>query len=409
MRGFHTAVTLFLVILAAIPRVFSAEAPSADLKAVVNGNTQFALDLYSKLKETTEANLFFSPYSISVALAMTYGGARGNTAKEMENSLHFTLKEKTHLAFAELDTRLDEVQRKRKVQLHIANSLWPQKDYRFLPEYISLIKQHYGVSITPLDYTKAVEEACRIINKWVEDETKEKIKDLIRKGGLNPLVRLVLVNAIYFKGDWASQFDPKQTANINFTLLNGEKKRVPMMQQKGKFRYREIEKAQLLELPYIGKQLSMIILLPQDPNGLSDIENQLSERKLDSWFSNLTEEEVKVYLPKFKITWGTFELNDQLKALGMRDAFVFSRADFSGMDGTKDLYISLVLHKAFVEVNEEGTEAAAATAVTMKVGGRLPRIRTFKADHPFVFFIRDNTTGSILFLGRVVDPSKKEE
>ena len=397
-----TAVGVLMTMLFAVSPTL-AEKDSAVPNSIVSGNTAFALGLYSVLKKE-KGNLFFSPYSISAALAMTYGGARGDTAKEMKNTLRFPPDEKrTHLAFAELNATFDEVQKKAKVQLHIANSLWPQKDHVFLPEYLTLMKQHYGSSITPVDYVKATEKARKTINTWVEDKTDEKIKDLIRQGDLDPQTVLVLVNAIYFKGNWASQFDPKRTKDADFTLLNGKKQQASMMYQKGKFRYKEIEGVQVLELPYVGKQLSMILILPGKPSGLPELEAQLSVENLASWLSSVREQEVGVYLPRFKITWGTFELNKPLKALGMRKAFG-SAADFSGMDGTKTLFIGLVLHKAFVEVNEEGTEAAAATAVGMKLNGGL----TFRADHPFVFLIRDNATGSILFLGKVLDPNKKK-
>jgi len=406
VQRIQTPVAILLAILCAISLAL-AEEQSADLKSIVEGNTAFALDLYSVLKKE-KGNLFFSPYSISAALAMTYGGTRGNTAEEMEKALHFTLgAKKTHPAFAEIDATLSEVQKKGKVQLHVANSLWPQRDYPFLPEYLTLTKQHYGVSVTPVDYVKATEKARKIINKWVEDETKKKIKDLIRQGDLDPLTVLVLVNAIYFKGNWENQFDSDYTTESDFTLFNGKKKQVSMMYQKGIFGYRELKDVQVLELPYVGKQLSMFIILPRNARGLRNIENNLTEGNLRSWISRLPREEVLVYLPKFKITWGTFELNKPLTALGIKDAFVSGRADFSGMDGTKTLFIGLVLHKAFVEVNEEGTEAAAATAVVMKRGA--PQTLIFRADHPFLFMIRDNTTGSILFLGRVVDPSIKGE
>jgi len=375
---------------------------SPDAATVVDENTRFALDLYADLKQK-KGNLFFSPYSMSAALAMTYGGARGNTATEMAKALHFTLGQEVHAVFAELETRLGEVHKKGTVQLHIANSLWPQKDYPFRQEYLALMKKEYAVSTTPVDYTVATarEEARRVINEWIAKETKDKIKDLVRQQDLTDLTTLLLVNAIYFKGDWASQFDPDQTSMSDFTLLSGETKQVPMMQQKGTFGYGEFEDVQVIELPYEGKELSMFILLPRDPKGLGDLEKALSAENLETWLSGLREKELRVHLPKFKITWGTFDLKEPLMALGMRDAFIDRQADFSGMDGTRELFIAHVLHKAFVEVNEEGSEAAAATAVVMAKG--IPP--AFEADHPFVFLIRENTTGSVLFLGRVVDPS----
>ena len=219
---------MLLALLFSVSLTLAEEQP-LDLMSIVKENTAFALDLYSMLKKE-KGNLFFSPYSISSALAMTYGGARGDTAEEMAKTLHFTLSaDKTHPAFADLDTTFYEIQKKGSVQLHIANSLWPQKDYRFLPEYLTLTKRYYGVSITPVDYVKATEEARKIINTWVEDRTKEKIKDLIREGDLDPVTVLLLVNAIYFKGNWASQFDPKRTTESDFSLLSGGKTQVSMI------------------------------------------------------------------------------------------------------------------------------------------------------------------------------------
>jgi serpin B len=405
MQMFQKALTVFLLLFCVVPHLYSGDTPSADLEQVVKVNDQFAIDLYSQLKDK-EGNLFFSPYSISTTLAMTYGGARGNTAKEMSRTLHFTLSQKIiPSAFAKLQTELNEIQKQGKVLLYVANSLWPQRGYPFRQDYLSLMNKDYGVSITPVDYAKASDEARKIINMWVENNTKDTIKDLIRKGDLDRDTVLVLVNAIYFKGNWASQFDPELTKMDDFILPDGKKQKVPMMKQTNTFGLRESEEAQVLELPYVGNQLSMFIILPREANGLQKIENALSEDNLQSWLSRLPRDEVRVYLPKFKITWGTFELNKPLIALGIKDAFSSARADFSGMDGTRALFISLVLHKAFVEVNEEGTEAAAATAVVMKKGESQPHV--FRADHPFLFLIRNNTTESILFLGRVIDPSIK--
>ncbi|MCI5139279.1 MAG: serpin family protein, partial [Candidatus Electrothrix sp. AR1] len=254
--------------------------------------------------------------------------------------------------------------------------------------------------------------AREIINRWVEDKTKGKIKDLIRQGNLNYLTTLVLVNAIYFKGKWASPFDPKDTDESDvFCPSEYREVQVSMMYQKGKFGYAEIKGAQLLELPYMGKQLSMVIILPEKVVGLPEIENRLTEKNLEAWLSRLSQQDVKVYLPKFNVTWGTFDLMRPLQASGMRKAFNLKRANFSGIDGTKNLFISSVFHKTFIEVNEEGTEAAAATAVVEDWGALYaePALFTlFEADHPFLFLIRDNVTKSILFLGRVVDPSKDQ-
>ncbi len=262
MTTYLTCIAILLILLSAVLPAF-AEEQDPNLNQLVTGNNAFAFDLYSILKEE-KGNLFLSPYSISSALAMTYGGARGDTAKEMAEVLRFGLgADRTHPAFAELDSVFREIQKKGQVQLHIANSLWPQKDYRLLPEYLTLIKQHYGVSITPVDYVKADEQARKIINTWVEDKIKDKIKDIIRQGDLNPLTTLVLVNAIYFKGNWASQFDPRRTAESDFSLSEDRKIHVSMMYQKGEFGYGEIKGGKLLELPYVGNHLSMVIVPPE--------------------------------------------------------------------------------------------------------------------------------------------------
>lgn len=401
---------LFLTVLTAaigmsvLTSNISAETKnSSDMKSVVDGNTTFALNLYSKLKDA-EGNLFFSPYSISTALAMTYAGARGNTEKQMAHVLHFTLEQdKLHPAFASIEARYKTIQEEGDVQLSVANALWPQKDYVFLKDYLELTKKNYGATITPLDYKNAHEAARKTINNWVEQKTNDKIKDLIKRGVLNPLVRLVLTNAIYFKGNWSNQFDMNLTKDIPFHLLSGKSVKAPMMNQKQKYGYLELENLQILELPYVGNELSMLVLLPKKVDGLTELENGLTNDNLEKWTKHLRKREVRVFLPKFKMTL-QFGLDKTLASMGMPDAFNVG-ADFSGMDGTKMLYISAVIHKAFIAVDEEGTEAAAATAVVMKLLSAPVSPPVFRADHPFVFIIRDNLSGSILFFGRVVDPT----
>ena len=383
----------------------SADEHLATIESIVNGNNLFALELYSKLKKE-RGNLFFSPYSISSALAMTYSGARGDTSNEMAKTLHFIPgAERTNPAFAGLNAKLDEIQKQGNIQLLIANSLWPQNDHHFLPEYLSVMNRYYGASVLPVDYLKASEEARTRINGWVEDRTHGKIRDIIQKP-LPTNTFLVLVNAIYLKGNWAQQFDPKRTAKADFSLPSGAKKQVSMMRQGGRFGYHEIKDAKLLELPYVGEQLSMIFILPNEASQLSKLEDELTSANLQSWLSGIEEQFVRVDLPKFKVTWGTYDLIKPLKTIGIRKAFG-TEADFSGMDGTKNFHIGLLLHKAFVEINEEGTEATASTVAGIKLGGR-PRMYTFKADHPFLFVIRDNISGSILFIGRVLDPNSRQ-
>jgi serpin B len=373
---------------------------------LVKGNTAFALDLYRQISEV-KGNIFFSPYSISTALAMTYAGARENTAKQMEDVLHFTLpRNRLHREFGKLQGLLNEMRENADVQLNIANSIWPQKDYPFIEEFKLLLRDHYGVNVTPLDFRKAVEDSRKTINRWVEGKTENKIKELLKPGILNYLTRLVLVNAIYFKGDWASQFDENRTENASFYPLGGKLITVPMMHQKQKFKYAEYDGHQVLEMPYKDNVLSMVILLPTKKDGLKGLEKRLTVENLEQWTKRLRKRDVLVYIPKFKMTSG-FRMDDTLQKMGMVDAFHQDRADFSGMDGQRhSLFIGAVIHKATIDVNEEGTEAAAATAVVMRIkGGPLSPPPVFKADHPFILIIRDNITHSILFMGRVMNPS----
>jgi serine protease inhibitor len=378
-----------------------------DMETVVQGNTAFALDLYQKLR-TIKGNLFFSPYSISTALAMTYAGARGNTETQMAQTLHFTPDQSAlHPAFAALEVHIKSVQEKGNILLQIANALWPHVDYPFLEAFLILTKEFYGVSITPVDYENP-EAARQQINTWVEEKTQTKIKELIPTGILDRLTRLVLVNAIYFKGNWASQFAKERTQTAPFLVTPSQKVEAPMMTQEHPFKYGETDRLQILELPYVGNDLSMIVLLPKEVNGLAELETALTAPNLEKWTSRFWETEVRVFLPRFKINQGV-KLNGTLASMGMVDAFVEEEANFSGMDGKENwLYIAAVLHKAFVDVNEEGTEAAAATAVVMKLRAPASPPPIFRADHPFVFLIRENSTGSILFLGRVVDPTLKD-
>ena len=382
------------------PAPKSSDSPLAD---VIAGNTGFAVDLYGKLR-TQEGNVCFSPYSISTALAMTYGGARGETEKQMAQTLHFNLPpDKLHPAFAALEANFKAVQQKGKVQLTVANSLWPQKGFKFLPDYLALCRKYYSTSIKPVDYMEHTEAARKTINDWVTSKTNRKIVELLKPGVLDISNRLVLVNAIYFKGNWDSQFKAGRTENKPFHVSSEKTVTTPLMRQTHDFRYAEFSDKQILELPYVGGDLSMLVLLPRKLDGLGDLEAELTAQNLAAWTTNLRSHEVAVSLPKFKIT-SAFSLKETLAALGMSDAFIYGRADFSGMDGHEDLFISAVAHKAFVEVNEEGTEAVAATAVMMGAGAAPPP--AFRADHPFLFLIRDNRSGSILFLGRVTNPTQ---
>ncbi len=385
---------------------------------IVTGNNKFALELYAKLR-SKEGNLFFSPYSISTALALAYAGAQGQTETQMAGALHFPviaktgtelsstlIREKRRFAsvFGKIIKDLNSRSKKGGYELRVANALWGQKGYGFLGEFLELIKTNYGGRLNEVDFVRAAETARKTINTWVEKKTNNKIKNLIRKGVLSSMTRLVLTNAIYFKGNWAKQFKEDRTKEAPFTLTNGRKVDVAMMNQTGQFNYMETESFQALELPYVDDELSMIILLPKEFDGLDEFEKTLTAENLSKWLGKLRNRKVIVSIPKFKMT-SQFALASVLKSMGMIDAFS-PNADFSGMNGRRDLFISAVIHKAYVDVNEEGTEAAAATAVTMKLTSVGPtRIPVFRADHPFLFLIRDNHSGSILFIGRVMNPN----
>jgi serpin B len=375
-----------------------------NLQTVVKGNNDFAFDLYQELKNA-EGNLFFSPYSISTALAMTYAGARGQTEKEMAKVLHFSLKqEPLHSSFSKLQSYLNAIQNKGHIKLSIANSLWAQKGYYFLDTFLELNKKYYGAGLNFVDFATNTEAARKTINLWVEDKTQKKIKELIKPSMINPLTTLVLCNAIYFKGDWLSKFDEKRTVDADFYISPNKTIKVPMMNQKSKFKFKDFNDFSAIELPYEGNDLSMIIFLPKEIDGLRELEKKLTNDNVRIWIdklSNSYKSKILVSLPKFKTT-SEFELANVLIKMGMPHAF--RDADFSGMTGKKDLFISKVIHKAFVNVNEEGTEAAAATAVVALRG--ISKTLLFRADHPFVFLIRENKTGSILFLGRIIDPTK---
>jgi serpin B len=388
-----------------------------DANTLVAGNTDFALQMYGELAEREPGNLFFSPYGLSTALAMTYAGARGETERQMAEVLNFSLpQQRLHQTFGALEKQLNQAGDKGQYELNVANALWGQKDYGLRREFLQLIEANFGGGLEEVDFVNATEKARQTINGWVEEKTQDKIKDLIGPGVLDRLTVLVLTNAIYFKGDWAAKFKEENTKFAPFHVVKyqtaddspGEASgagtvQASLMHQEGRFKYGLSDDLQLLELPYKGNDLSMVVFLPKKVDGLAEVERSLAPDNLNRWLRHLHDTQVELYLPKFKIATGPVELKDILVQMGMPTAF--SRADFSGMTGSKELFISNVLHKAFVEVNEEGTEAAAATAVVMG-RGRTEAIPVFRADHPFVFMIRHNPTGSILFMGRVTDPGQ---
>jgi serpin B len=336
---------------------------------------------------------------------MTYAGAEGQTEKEIATVLEFKLPEdQVHPAFASLMVTLNSPT-KDAYELRVANRLWGQKGYGFLPQFLATTRKQYGAELAQVDYVNNSDQARHEINLWVEEQTNDKIKDLIPSGALNELTRLVLTNAIYFKGKWEHQFDKKQTKDAPFTTATGEKVGAPLMFQKERFKYGESQDLQLLEMPYKGDDLSMLILLPKKVDGLPALEKELSVANLEKWSAGMRSRKVLAFVPRFQLT-EQFELSSMLSALGMPSAFDSRKANFSGMNGQRNLFITAAIHKAFVDVNEEGTEAAAATAILIQATSA-QITPTFRADHPFVFLIRDNQTGSILFLGRVTNPEEE--
>jgi serpin B len=383
----------------------------ADRAAVVDGGNAFAADLYAQLAKK-EGNLFFSPASVSTALAMTYAGAREATAAEMAKVLHFTLpSEKLHPALGDVQRLFNAGSDSYK--LSVANALWAQQGYAFRDDYLKLVKDNYDAGLENLDFIKNAEASRVTINDWVAGKTKDKIKDLIPAGMLTAATRLVLTNAVYFKGDWESAFDKKLTRDEDFHASGGRTIKVPMMtfgwDGPDNMPYYDGGTFHMLAVPYKSRDLWMIVLLPKDVDGIAGFESSFTMANLGEWLGKLRTRKVEVHFPKFKVT-DSFGLGDTLASMGMKKAFVFGEADFSGMTGNKELYISAVIHKAFVAVDEQGTEAAAATAVAV-AQGLAPMPQTpppvFRADHPFVFFIRDDRTGSILFMGRVMEPGKE--
>jgi serpin B len=377
-------------------------------KTFINVNNNFAFELYKNLTSKKSENIFFSPYSISTALSMVYEGARGETAEQIETVFGFSA-DPTDRRAAVAAIYNDLNLKNSKYSLQVANSLWAQNDYPFLKEYVSVLKNYYAAESNNLDFSNRPEESRKIINSWVEDKTKEKIKDLFPQASIQSDTRLVLANAIYFKGNWARQFDPKNTATSDFYLDSKETIKVSMMNSFGedsKFNYFEDENLQALKMPYDGEKISMIVLLPKE-NDLNSISGYLSHEKINEINKSLSETRVNISFPKFTFETKYF-MNQTLMEMGMPLAFS-NGADFSGMTGNRELKIGFVVHQAFVEVNEEGTEAAAATGVTMvKTSMPTPPI-IFNANHPFVFMISEEETGNILFLGKVLDPGDDKQ
>jgi serpin B len=399
-----------LLLLLVFPLVFGGadgmlSSASQSVQAIVEANNRFAIKLYRFYREKyKDDNIFFSPFSISSAFSILYEGARGKTAEEIKNV--FGLPTRANARREGYLSLYEEMNKpEKKYELSLANALWVQKDYRFLKEYLNLIEKYYRGKATNLDFRKDPEGSRQIINKWVEEKTKEKIKDLLPQGSIDSLTRMVITNAIYFKGLWIFPFDKKKTSDADFKISPEKIVKVKMMSlpRPQRFNYAETEELQILEMLYEGDELSMLVLLPKE-NSLEKLEKELSLENLNKWRDMLQSKEVVVYFPKLKIV-RKYAMVDDLKKMGMPSAFDPSKADLSGLTGKKDLFVTAVYHQAYVDINEEGTEAAAATGIVVGRTAVEKRI-IFRADHPFIFLIQDRRNGNILFMGRVYNPVK---
>ena len=419
MKKWLMYLTLFALTLGAMelfkgdPEIQAAvaEIPEGDITKMspaAEGNNLFMIKAYKYLSETEgEKNIFISPYSIQSALAMTFAGSAGTTEEEMAKALEFPGNTIAfHENFGKLTNGINDISEKGEMQLSVANSLWLAENYKFLDEFLRINKTYYNTETTNLDFSES-EKARKTINDWVSEKTNDRIKDLIPKGILDALTKLILTNAVYFKAEWAEQFKKGSTQKAEFMTMDNKAVETDMMNLKHSFPYMENEDIQLIEMPYKGGDASMFVILPKKKNDLKEIEKVLDWKKIEKYMGQLSIKQADVYFPKFKMSL-EYELRKLMTNLGMKAAFD-KVADFSRMNGNKDLYISAIIHKTFVEVDETGTEAAAATAVVMRMKSAMPDpdYKTFKADHPFFYFIRENVSGTVLFAGRVTDPSSK--
>jgi serine protease inhibitor len=388
------------------------------VQEVVNANNQFAFDLYSEFDKSARGNMFYSPYSIFSALAMVYEGARGQTASEIEEVFHFPDNKILRSNFAAIYNKINK--ESKSYDLRTGNALWTQQDYQFFQNYTNRVEQYYGGRVSNLDFKQETERSRQTINSFIEEQTNNKIKDLIPIGALSSETKLVLTNAIYFKGTWEWEFDRSDTNDQEFKVTSNNIVQTRMMHMDSdetKFNYADLDRLQILELPYEGEKISMLILLPKQREdydfetgettvfeyALADIE--FSAEKLDEYKAQMQDTKLdSISLPKFEFDAKYF-MQDILKAMGMPTAFN-RNADFSRMNGNRELAIDAVIHQAYVKVDEKGTEAAAATAVVMLAMSAAPR-NVFIADHPFIFIIQEKETGSILFMGRVSDPTQQ--
>jgi len=387
-----------------------APPPADAVSKLASGSNAFGFDLYERIKKKP-GNQIFSPFSITTALTMTWGGAKGETADQMKKVLHLEgTPAEVMSTSGTLAASLED--KSRPITFRIANQLFGETTYKFEQPYLDQTKKAYGAPLELVDFIKGPEAARVRINGWVETETEKRIKDLIPKDAIKSDMRLVLVNAIYFLGDWESPFEKNHTRPAAFHTTTKDKLDVPTMHQSGSFNYAKKDGVAALELPYKGGDMSMVIVLPEKADGLDAVEKSLDEKKLADLLQGMKKERVSAAIPKFEVAPAdSLSLGDDLKEMGMKAAFDPKKADFTLIANPPNpddrLVIGKVFHKAFVKVDEKGTEAAAATAVLMPRAGSAPvQMIDFKAEHPFLFVIRDTKSGLVLFMGRVADPSK---
>jgi serpin B len=411
--GRNVGATLFTILTACAATLPASL--TAQVQSLVAGNTAFALNLSSQVA-ADPGNVFFSPYSISTCMAMTYAGARGDTAAQMSRVLGFdTNQQQFASTFGQLQNELQSDQQTNAIELNIANALWTQVGFPFLPDFLQTATNQYQASVNQGDFINNPDAVRQTINNWVSQETQNKIQNIVPPGAINPGTRLVLANAIYFKGAWTYTFAETNTSIQPFYLSSTNQVLAPLMHQpladpfQGQaspaFKYMQTADFQALELPYGSNRISMVLLLPTRIDGLAKLEQQLSPPFLSNVLARMVPQQVELFLPKFT-NESSFNLTTNLPPMGVSDAFTPGVADFSGMDGMRDLFLSFLFHKAWVQVDEAGTEAAAATVGGVATSGRSPGPPPFRADHPFVFFIRDTQTGNLLFIGRLANPSQ---
>ena len=398
---------LLATTLAASPVVGTGETISAEAELLVGGNNRFALELYKQLAAKADGNVFISPWSITTALGMAWAGARGETADEMAEVLHFPSDQAaTHPLFGELIDTINGIQEEGKLVLNTANALWPATGHAVLPEYTDILDTQYGAHAEALDYKAETEGSRQRINGWVADQTAERILDLIPEGLLGPDTAIVLTNAIYFKGAWKTLFDPEKTSPALFTASDGTEIEVEMMSMKEELLFYEGDGVTLVTLPYHSEHVEAVLISPDDGD-IRALEAKLSTDTIADWLEQRSEAKGNVRLPRFSLRYKE-ELSSVIKAMGMELPFMPGAADFSGIFGQPNLFISKILHETFLQVKEEGTEAAGATAIIIERTS-VVREPTFNGDRPFLFLIRDTVTGSLLFMGRIAEPDPIED